>query len=61
MIAKGLLVNHGESFKAFVGIHDLIFSLHIFDAPGFEQPRVMHERGQDAFCADHGVRAMEDV
>lgn len=37
------------------------FNLHICDALGFVQPEVMHERGQDNFCAGHEVRAIEDI
>ena len=60
-MAKGLQANNEEGFKGFVGVHDLNFNLNIWDALGFEQPGVTHERGQDSVCASHGVRAMTDV
>ena len=44
-----------------MGVHDLNFGLPVCDPLGFEQPGVMHERGQDAVRAGHGVRAVEDV
>lgn len=40
----------------FMRVHDLNFSWRICDALGFEPSGVTHERGQDAFCASHGVR-----
>ena len=44
-----------------MGVHDLNFGLPICDARGFERPGVTHERGQDAFRAGDGVRAVEDL
>jgi hypothetical protein len=59
-MAKGLQANSDAGFKGFMGVHDLNFNLRICDVLGFEQAGVTRERGQDAVCAGHGVRAMED-
>ena len=44
-----------------MGVHDLNFDLPACEAPGFDRPGVMHERGQDASRAGNGVRAVEDL
>ena len=36
------------------------FGSPVCDARGFERPGVTHERGQDAVCAGHGVRSMDE-
>jgi hypothetical protein len=54
---NGLKAINDAGFKRFIGVHDLNFNLHICDALGFEQPGVMHERGQDA----DGLSGLRDV
>jgi len=44
-----------------MGVHDLNFRLNICDASGFRRPGVTHECGQDAVCASHGARVVEDL
>src|ERR1035437_7616279 len=44
-----------------MGVRDLNYRFRIFDIFGFVEPGVSDERGQDAVCASHGVRPVEDL
>ena len=60
-MSAGRKASTDAGFRRFMGVHDLNFGLPVCDAHGFKRPGVTHERGQDAVCAGHGVRAVEDL
>ena len=60
-MGTGWKANTEGGFHRFLGAQDFNLAMNICDASRFKRPGVKHEGGQDAVCASHGVRSVEDL